>query len=121
MEAPIINRVANRLLTLTKGWEQFEAYDAVQLATLDVLEPASTKITLQYYPEEGSSSSISTLDMDVSQLQTADQIADVAEEHKISVDDQLALLNKARVLTSSKQSRQLLYSIRLLAIATYGT
>lgn len=114
-----MNRVANRLLTLTKGWEQFDAYDAVQLATLDNVEPASTKITIQFYPEEGSSSSISTLDLDISLLQTPDQIVEVAEQHKISTDDQLALLNKSRILSSDKTSRQHLYSIRLLAIATY--
>jgi hypothetical protein len=124
MEVQVMTKVSSRLLNLTKGWEQFNdnGYDAVQLATLDTVEPTCTKVVLQFYPEEGSSSSISTLDLDASQLQTTDAIAEVAEKHKISVDDQLSLLNKARVLVCGKDlpSRQKLYAIRLLAIATYG-
>ena len=117
-----MNKVADRLLTLTKGWEQFHdaGFDTVQIATLDKVEPISSKIVLQFYPQEGSSSSITTLDLDVSQLQTPDQIAEVAEQHKIPVDDQLGLLNKARILTASKEARQKLYAIRLLAVASYG-
>lgn len=115
-------KTAERLLVLTKGWEQFHdsGFDTVQVVTLDNVEPASTKIVLQYYPQEGSSSSITTLDLEVSQLQTPDQIAEVAERHKISVGDQLNLLNKARILTAGKETRQKLFAIRLLAIATYG-
>ena len=117
-----MNKIADRLLALTKGWEQFHdaGFDTVQIATLDKLEPISTKIVLQFYPQEGSSSSITTLDLDVSQVQTPDQIAEVAERHKIAVDDQLNLLNKARILTASKESREKLYAIRLLAVANYG-
>jgi hypothetical protein len=122
MEVPTMNKIADRLLTLTKGWEHFHdaGFDTVQVVTLDKVEPSSTKIVLQFYPEEGSSSSITTLDLDVSQVQTPDQIAEVAERHKISVDDQLNLLNKARIFTAGKETRQKLYAIRLLAVATYG-
>lgn len=117
-----MNKIAERLLTLTKGWEQFHdaGFDTVQVATLDKVDTGNTKIVLQFYPQEGSSSSITTLELDISQLQTPDQIAEVAERHKISVDDQLSLLNKARILTASKETRQKLYACRLLAVATYG-
>lgn len=122
MEAPLMKKITDRLLALTKGWEQYHdaGFDVVQVVTLDKAEPASTKIVLQFYPLEGSSSSITTLELDVDQLQTPDQIVEVAERHKISVDDQLNLLNKARVLTADKQARQQLFAIRLLAVATYG-
>lgn len=120
----MVSRLANRLLTLTRGWEQLHdaGFDAVQLASLASIKPPSTKINVQYYPEEGSRSSISSLDLDASDLQTPDQIAEVAEKHKIPVDDQLGLLHRARLLTTidDRTSRRQLLTIRYLALATYG-
>ena len=90
---------------------------------LDFLEPVNSNVTLQFYPEKDPSSWNSTIELDSSQLQTVAQIAEVAKQHKISADDQLALMNKTRVLSSDKDKdmRQQLYSIRLLAVAAYGT
>jgi hypothetical protein len=124
MEPSLLSTISNRLLTLTKGWEQFQeaGIDVVQLASQETMEPVSSRVTLQYYPQEGSSTSISALDLDVSQLQTPDQIADVAEENKIPVDDQLSLLHKARLVTMirDRNTRRKLLSIRLLAVATFS-
>lgn len=124
MEPSLLSTISNRLLTLTKGWEQFQeaGIDVVQLASQETMEPVASRVTLQYYPQEGSSTSISSLDLDVSQLQTPDQIADVAEENKIPVDDQLSLLHKARLVTMirDRNTRRKMLSIRLLAVATFS-
>lgn len=123
VEGELSTRLTNRVLTLTRGWEQFQdaGLDAVQLASLETITLPSTKINLQYYPEEGSRTSISSLDLDSSDLHTPDQIAEIAERHKIPVDDQLTLLHRARILGASqdKSTRQSLLGIRFLAIATY--
>ena len=123
VEGELSARLSSRVLTLTRGWEQFHdtGFDYVQLATLDDITPSSSKVNLQYYPEEGSRSSISSLVLDSSELQTPDQIADVAERYKIPVDDQLTLLHRARLLNTlhDKPTRRQLLAIRFLAIATY--
>jgi E3 ubiquitin-protein ligase HUWE1 len=123
VEGELGTRLANRVLTLTRGWEQFQeaGLDAVQLASLETVTASSTKVNLQYYPEEGSRSSISSLELDSSELETPDQIAEVAERHRIPVDDQLTLLHRARILTTlqNRSTRRTLLAIRFLAVATY--
>lgn len=123
VEGELSTRLTNRMLTLTRGWEQFQdaGFDAVQLASLDTITPTSTTISLQYYPVEGSRTAISSLDLDSSDLHTPDQIAEVAERLEIPVDDQLTLLHRARVLTTlqDKSTRRTLLTIRYLALATY--
>lgn len=123
VEGELKTTLTNRILTLTRGWEQFQdaGLDAAQLATQEVITPPTTKITLQFYPSEGSRTSISSLELDSSDLTTPDQIAEAAERHKIPVDDQLTLLHRARILTTlqNKSTRQTLLAIRFLAVATY--
>lgn len=124
IEAPLAATMASRLLTLTRGWEAYHdaGFTAVQLASLETVNPPTTKIEIQFYPEEGSRASITTLELDISQLETPDQIAETAEKHRIPVDDQLALLNKARILTMTKErdTRRRLLAARYLAVATFG-
>lgn len=94
----------------------------LQLASAETIEPPATKVILQFYPEEGSRASNTTLEFEIAQIPTPDQIAEIAEEHKVPVDDQLTLLNKARILhaCSDKETRRKLLAIRLLSIATYS-
>lgn len=124
MEPGLQSTICNRLLILTRGWEQFQdaGISVVQLASLETVEPACSRITLQYYPQEGSSTSISSLDLDVSQLSTTDQIVEVADQNKIPVDDQLSLLNKARLvyMIRDRDARRKLLSSRYLALSTYS-
>lgn len=121
VEGELSAKLVNRVSTLARGWEHLQdaGVDAVQLASLETITPPSSKINLQFYPEEGSRTSISSLDLDSSELQTPDQIAVVSEKHKIPVDDQLNLLHRARIITNlqDRSTRRTLLAIRLLAIA----
>lgn len=113
---PVISAALHdRLLILSRLWDDLP----LSLFSLATAETVSfpDEISIQFYPQTDADS-LTTLDLKVTDLSsTPDRVAQLAEEHHMSLNDHFKLLNQVRAIS---ESRSLLVPIKLLALATFG-
>ncbi|KAL7424430.1 E3 ubiquitin-protein ligase tom1 [Cryptotrichosporon argae] len=129
----ISGRLSQRLLTLTRGWERLHLSGWTLSALAGSTEPITlggdaATVQVQYYPQASSSDAtdgMSTLDLG-NVLETmpeaySDKIAQLAEEHHVPLEDQLAAINAVRLVLYARDpaTRSQLIHVRLLALACY--